>query len=66
MSKAMQTRSLHLEEFKSRRQSHRNQRRGLSLRISRDNKTAIELFVAGVGVWEARLQRLVGSLADGK
>jgi len=33
---------------------------------NRGDKTAIELFVAGVGVWEARLQLLVGRLADGK
>jgi hypothetical protein len=34
--------------------------------LRRDDKTAIELFVADVGVWEARLQQLVGRLADGK
>jgi hypothetical protein len=39
---------------------------GLVSEKSRDDKTAIELFVSGVGVWEARLQRLVGKLADGK
>jgi len=32
----------------------------------RDNKTAIELFVDSVGAWEARLQQLVGRLADKK
>src|SRR5215468_2640563 len=30
----------------------------------RGDKTAIELFVAGVSVWEARLQRSVGRLTD--
>jgi hypothetical protein len=33
---------------------------------NRGDKTAIELFVAGVGVWEASLQRLAARLADGK
>ena len=32
---------------------------GLVSEKSRDNKTAIELLVAGVGMWEARLQQLV-------
>jgi hypothetical protein len=36
------------------------------LQHSRDDKTAIELFVAGIRWWEARLQQLVGTLADGK
>jgi hypothetical protein len=40
--------------------------KGLLVSSNRDDKTAIELFVSGVGVWEARLQRLVGKLADGK
>jgi hypothetical protein len=35
----------------------RNQRRDLSLHNSRGDKTAIELFVAGVRGWEAELQR---------
>jgi hypothetical protein len=39
---------------------------GLISKKSRGDKTAIELFVAGVGVWEASLQRLAARLADGK
>jgi hypothetical protein len=39
---------------------------GLVSENSRGDKTAIELFVVGIGVWEARLERLVGRLADGK
>jgi hypothetical protein len=33
---------------------------------SRDNKTAIELFVAGVRGWEAGLRRFLAPSADGK
>jgi hypothetical protein len=36
------------------------------LKNSPGNKTSIELIVAGVSVWEARLQRLIGRLAHGK
>jgi hypothetical protein len=39
---------------------------GLVSKNSRSDTTAIELFVAGVGMWEARLQQLIGRLADGK
>jgi hypothetical protein len=39
---------------------------GLTSQQSRGDKTAIELFIAGVGVWEAHLQQLVGRFADGK
>jgi hypothetical protein len=31
---------------------------------SRGDKTAIELFVAGIGLWEARLHQLVSKLMD--
>jgi hypothetical protein len=34
--------------------------------INRGDKTAIELFVAGVGMWEACLQQFTSRLADGK
>ena len=39
---------------------------GLLSENSRGDKTAIELFVAGVRGWEAGLQRFLGSSADGK
>jgi hypothetical protein len=39
---------------------------GLLSEKSRGDKTAIELFVAGVRGWEVAPQRLVGKLADGK
>jgi hypothetical protein len=32
---------------------------GLVSKLSRGDRTAIELFLAGVGMWEARLQQLV-------
>jgi hypothetical protein len=35
-------------------------------RHSRDDKTAIELFAAGIRAWEATLQQLVSTLADEK
>ena len=53
------------QEFKRVASCFRNQRRDLSLRNSRGDKSAIELFVAGVSVWEARLQRSVGRFTDG-
>jgi hypothetical protein len=36
---------------------------GVELAVSRDNKTAIELFIAGVRGWEAGLRR---QMDDGK
>jgi hypothetical protein len=39
---------------------------GLHSEKSRGDKTAIELFVAGVLTWEARSQHLVRILTDGK
>src|SRR5262249_27629721 len=40
-------------------------RRASGNRSSRGDRTAIELLVAGVSVWEARLQRSVGRFTDG-
>jgi hypothetical protein len=39
---------------------------GLLLKNSRGDKTAIELFVAGVRGWEAGLRRFLAPSADGK
>jgi hypothetical protein len=39
---------------------------GLVSEKSRGDRTAIELFVASVGMWEACLHQLIGRLADGK
>jgi hypothetical protein len=39
---------------------------GLLSKNSRGDKTAIELFVAGVRGWEAGLRRFLAPSADGK
>ena len=44
----------------------RNQRRDLSLRNSRGDWTAIELFVAGVRGWKPEMRRFILGLPDDK
>jgi hypothetical protein len=39
---------------------------GLILKNSRGDKTAIELFLAGIQGWEAGLRRFIDTLANGK